>query len=762
MAGLFVQGVGWQLVMGETRVDGFWPGVLLVLLGLAGVIVGLRRLSVAQIAGLTISIAGTAAFGALALVELFVRVQEVGALTTAVGWLARGFGVDLSLHEGRLIGHHGTLLMDWRPSLARLAAFPFALTWIGVLWLFLLAPVRGAWRWFGEVTVLLAGVFVLRVCVLAVLHTTLPETGTATSWVFTLATGLPLVLLAARPAMIEAAGARRSVLQPLALAIMAAAAVIGLRFVDPGAAKTGRVLLADTHGRWEPTDLPFDKENFGRRNAYSYGNFYELLGRYFQTTRITTGQITAARLEGIDVLILKTPTEPYTGDEIDLVEAFVSDGGGLLLIGDHTDLFGMSTFMNRLSSRFGISFRADDTFSLQDEGTSQWRRSAFLPHPIVEDIKSFDYETSASLVVPGKAAIVMAGHALGSEMADYNNPGFFGNIHLDPADRLGFFPQVAALSHGEGRVVAIADSTPFSNFSLYFPGRWELAVASVDYLNHGPGHLRNLRLVAIGVALAALVGALALRGRGTPVLGATGLAVGALTGTALTFALSHGQTAFPEPHTEMPRIAFDRSVSGAAFPPSLDTTTTLDHMAFDTLFTVSQRIGFQPVMTELLDAAMDQARMIVILNPQAPLDPATSTRLFEFVTSGGALLVTDSLLNANSQANAILQTFGLSIALESDPAPSDLVIPDPAMPVRSLVQPLLVVGGGFPVLLDREGRALYSEAEIGHGHVGVLSEAMALTRGSLGNRFYDTPDAKQQEMYNAAFLVLERGMDRAQ
>ncbi|MBP0482790.1 DUF4350 domain-containing protein [Sagittula salina] len=761
LSGLFILGLGWQMVMGETRADAFWPGSALVVLGLLLVLVGLRRLSPRLVAGYMIAIFTVTSFSALALVELFARVQEVTPLTRGVGWLSMLGGLSPVFHDGRIMVHDGMALMDWRPSLPYLAAFPFAMTFTGVATFFLLTGGRGAFIWLLKVSGLLAAVFLVRGPLLAVLHTTLPDQGVVTSPAFTLVTTLPFVLLCALDMPVTRSDPpRRSVVQPVTLAVMMLMAIIALRFVDPGIRGGDRILFADAHGRWEPTDLPFDKVNFGRRNAYSYGNLYALLGQYFDVQRFTEGRITPERLDGIDVLILKTPTVPFSDDEIDRVEAFVQKGGGLLLIGDHTDLFGMSTFMNRLSKRFGIRFRSDDTFSLHDEGTSQWRRSAFLPHPIVKDIKSFDYETSASLDVTPRAEIVMAGHALGAEMADFNNPGFFGNIHLDPRDRLGFFPQVVALRHGEGRVVAFSDSTPFSNFSLYFPGRWELALSSVDYLSREPGPLRSLRGFAVIAAGLALVAATAFRGRGTVVANSAGLAVGAVAGSLLTYSLSQAQVDFPQPHTELPRVAFDRSITAAVFPPSLDTNESLNPHAYDTLFTVVQRVGFQPIMTESLDDAMETAKMIVILNPEKSLDPATATRLFEYVSRGGSLLVTDSLLNRNTMANVLLRPFDLQVVAETAIITPDPVIPDPTAPTVALQRPLLTIEGGYPVLMDSSGRALYSEVEVGAGHVGVLSEALALSRGSLGNRFYDTPDKEQQERYNAAFMVLERGLHR--
>ncbi len=755
-AALLAMGVGWQSVMGEVRVGGEAWGAALVALGLLGAVWSMSDLRWRRALPLGAGLMLATGLGAIALVDLFARIQEVPPLTRALVWAVRLVGLEATVHDGRLMAHVDTDLLDWRPTLPRLAAFPFVIVAVGYGFLAVLVPMAGRLRWLGWSLAALAGAFLLRGVVLASVRASLPETGVETGAAFIFLTTLPFVLLAARPVHAGVAEEGRARLQPVLLATFAALSVIGLKFADGGAPGQGRVLFADTHGRWEPTDLPFDTENFGRRNAYSFGNLYDLLGRYFAIERLTEGPLTPALLASHDVLILKTPTQPYQPAEIDAVEQFVEAGGGLLLIGDHTDLFGMSSFMNQLSGRFGIRFRADDTFSLADEGPSTWERPALMPHPIVAGIESFDFETSCSLEVPPRARIVMAGHALGAEMADYNNPGFFGNIHVDLRDRFGFFTQVAALDHGEGRVVAFADSTPFSNFSLFFPGRWELAVSSVDWLNHAPGSMTWLGDAAKVAAAAAFV-LLLLTRPGPVTIGVLALWGGAALGLGAV-ALARPEASLPEPHTRVPIVAFDRGISGGVYPPSLNTDPAINNVAFDTLFTTAQRLGYQPMMAADLAEAMERGDMVVILHPDRIPDQEMRNQLMAFVSNGGSILVADSLVNRTSEANALVESFGLRLEIEARDVMPERVIPDASAAPQRLSRPVQAVLGGYPVLVDPEGRALYAEAEVGNGTVGVLAETLALTRGGLGNRFYDTPNAEQQERYNVAFMVLERGV----
>jgi len=57
------------------------------------------------------------------------------------------------------------------------------------------------------------------------------------------------------------------------------------------------------------------------------------------------------------VLILKDPTATYDPSEVDLMEKFVKAGGGILMVGEHTDVFGTGRNLNDLARRFGFEFR---------------------------------------------------------------------------------------------------------------------------------------------------------------------------------------------------------------------------------------------------------------------------------------------------------------------------------------------------------------------------------------------------------------------
>ena len=83
---------------------------------------------------------------------------------------------------------------------------------------------------------------------------------------------------------------------------------------------------------------------------------------------------TTRRSSKCDVLVIKIPTTRYTKDEAEAVVRFVQQGGGLLLIGDHTNYEGSATTMNDITRPMGFIFRDDLLFGFSDRPTTSTTR----------------------------------------------------------------------------------------------------------------------------------------------------------------------------------------------------------------------------------------------------------------------------------------------------------------------------------------------------------------------------------------------------
>jgi hypothetical protein len=557
-------------------------------------------------------------------------------------------------------------------------------------------------------------------------------------------------------------------------------------FNDPGYPKQGRVLIDETHANWEWTQEPFDTTAFGIRAEYNYYCLRDYLA-HFHEVRTETREISCAMLDTVDVLIIKTATAPYTDSEIEVMARFVERGGGLLLIGDHTNLFGMSSYLNPIAVRFGMRFRLDDTFDLSTGGLSTYERPAFWFHPAIRNLKRFQFLTSCTIEGDLSMEPVMVGYGLGSEEADYGHRNFFGNIRYDLVDRFGLFVQAGARRYGKGRVLLFTDSTCFSNFCMFSPGKPELILGFVDYLNRRGArypHARLASLILSGALAGFSFGAARRMGRDSPGFGEIGIIVLAMFSlgtfaTARASALAYGPI---REQVSLPTVLFDTKHSGASFFTYLGMPPDLRRQQFEEFYMCAQRVGLYPMAGSVADVRRYKPHAFVIVNPDRPFSRGEISRLAEYVSSGGKILLLDSVVNSGSTANQVLSSFGMRLALAPETA-RPVGQNHPAGATKQTTRrdgvreargtgPEDLAEGIFPVLsiydakpgasLDRDGDTTsgnlrISTKEVGRGRVTVLVDAFRYSASVVGPPLERRqPSREVRSIYREIFAIYER------
>ncbi len=196
--------------------------------------------------------------------------------------------------------------------------------------------------------------------------------------------------------------ARPMVASVAVIALLGAAAGLAFCFVPPGKEKPGRVLIDDRFcGIWEPTARQFDTEWYGDFPTYSFTSLAEWLGKWFSVDANTTRPYDDELLSQYDVLIIKTPEEPIPDAETAAIERFVRRGGGLLLVGDHTNLLGMGTHLNALSANDGIQFRYDSVSDGLTGGFVNCAPPSIGRHLGALHVEKLEFMTSCSLQLSG-------------------------------------------------------------------------------------------------------------------------------------------------------------------------------------------------------------------------------------------------------------------------------------------------------------------------------------------------------------------------
>ncbi len=177
----------------------------------------------------------------------------------------------------------------------------------------------------------------------------------------------------------------------------------------------------------------------------------------------TDGGLDAGALGGADVLVLAHPSDPrwertvpggsprLSDAELDAIEAFVRDGGGLVVLGEEEeDKYGAN--LNALLERFGIRI-ANDAVSDYDhhDGAPHWVLAELAPAARAGGVDLLARVGSACFYRAGRLELRNGARALARAAQSASTPGA---------------TLLAATEHGAGRVVVAADSDLFGDDCL--------------------------------------------------------------------------------------------------------------------------------------------------------------------------------------------------------------------------------------------------------------------------------------------------------
>lgn len=209
-------------------------------------------------------------------------------------------------------------------------------------------------------------------------------------------------------------------------------------------------------------------ESFGN---YS-GGMFGLLPAYlhdsgWQVDALAEEALPEFGIDGARVLVMINCHRAWSTEERGRLEGFLLDGGSLLILGDHTDVFGLMRGFNSLTMPWGIEFRYDSAYH---HGNGWTDDLAWLPGELGawRDPREAHIGIGASLAVTPPARVLLTARTAFSDHGEPENfmGSFLGNYALDPGERVGDLALVAARSIGRGRVVVYGDTSGFQNGSL--------------------------------------------------------------------------------------------------------------------------------------------------------------------------------------------------------------------------------------------------------------------------------------------------------
>ena len=203
------------------------------------------------------------------------------------------------------------------------------------------------------------------------------------------------------------------------------------------------------NGKWAYTDPGSEKLNI--KSQYSYNILQETI----QADEINLGDIGK-----YDELWIITPTKPFSKTESKALHDWLRGGGRMVIIADHTDLFGHQRVLNRFIEQFGISAK-DGAIIGTDGGGGIYRSARGNYNGLTATAFSGDY--------------IPTHYVLGyDDGIDYSKPSFFSDFRITSEDPFSAYPCSGIKRVGRGQILLFGDSTLFSNFGLSRPGSQHL------------------------------------------------------------------------------------------------------------------------------------------------------------------------------------------------------------------------------------------------------------------------------------------------
>jgi len=319
-----------------------------------------------------------------------------------------------------------------------------------------------------------------------------------TSTVFAVVAGVQIALLVAWAWLLPAVSDSPTAVVPPGWrsTLVRWGAVVGvLTAMAPWPAKPIRSIAFFNQGGLD-WDLPAD----GKYGMFEGGMFgllpIELERSGFRVAAIEPGTEIGSSLREHDVLFVINCSYAWTDTDLAAIADWVRLGGRLIVLGDHTDVFGLAESSNRLMARWGIAFKFDSAYHAR----SAWPGCvAMLAPSLVWTAPEFllSHSIGASLRLSGSARAVVDGRWGFSDIGVRENVmgSYLGNYHWDQGERFGDVTLIARVSEGAGSVTVYGDTSAFQNGALagsYHnhviplllwlqsqPGSWREAIANL-------------------------------------------------------------------------------------------------------------------------------------------------------------------------------------------------------------------------------------------------------------------------------------------
>lgn len=576
-----------------------------------------------------------------------------------------------------------------------------------------------------------------------------------------------------------------------------------LGYWDGGKLKEGRILLDEHHSDWEKSERAFDTKWYGNESTYNYWTMSKLLGYYYTLDKNMDKDLTWDLLKNYDVLLLKNPTYPYSDEEVAAILRFTRGGGGVFLMGEHTNVFGTSVPLNSIGRHFGFFFRFDSVFDMEKKFEQLWHVPKLMPGPLMQNQKDFLFATSCSIQPTsyflgrmrpfGRTRNAAVGPALWSLPIQYAAGNFYPQVELRTDMTYGPLVQMITATYGKGRAIGFSDSTTFSNFSTQLPGKPDLLLSSMNWLNH-----RNrwswLNCAFFLLSVLSFAAAFVIV-RGTPRHQGTRLAMIAVcvcvAALSMAFFTGLARKAYPilQPKLPVPKVVFEKQYSEYEIPTS---GFVKDHQqSYNMFYLWTMRLGFFPFLRDNFDDAIaENPPVMVMINPANITPPGRNfvdhvdnenvkknviPKLREYMENGGKLLLMDDVDNEMTMSNMILEAFGMNLEkppyMRAGQRAAQATLYNTAGEAIGTAAVAYTVVGGEPLITTANpnlatavgarrpttanNKVVLARKKIGKGTLVVMGASKRFCDAQMGMTYSAKPRADTIKVYFLGFAILK-------
>lgn len=540
----------------------------------------------------------------------------------------------------------------------------------------------------------------------------------------------------------------------------------GVVWLLPQDQEQANIWIDESHGSWEEFSGILDTLNYARGSQYNYWLLGQALNREYRCSVLVDSIPENINCE---VLLIKLPTRFYSASEKERIRRYVATGGILLVISDHTNLFGSQQILNNLLAPYRLQVQSDATLPFQGRD---------YVHRFKPTNSSFSFENTDSLIFQTSCTfratdisfspLLITTRAV-AEDAEYSDSRFFGPLIISPDDRRGPLCLAGMIPYGHGLVIVFGDSTIWSSFSLNTPPNKQLFF---DILYLGLMRPDRSQKILLLVALTLACGYLWWR-RASVKLSLLAIGLG-LIWLPLLIPLRHSYD-LPDSGIHEQQILVDMAHSSMDLSTDIRTGRPADLRNYSAFIATLPRTGLGVTLTNVDFVTQSTETNVMVVNPSSLQSIKTMRSMREFLRNGGHLLL---LLNKpnfqDTSGIALARELGAGIRLERCTA--KLSIPaGPSVPSQIIGIPFSLVyksrhqesNVGFqgvelraglygmePLLVDNDGICVFGRAAVGRGQLLIFLAGDLFSQYSFGDVWgSDASDPVKRDLYSLCYFL---------